>query len=104
MEGNYALPRLVRFGLPDSIFNLYVDVADGKPYYHSKPMNPEDTIIIRGISVERVWKLQFNLSMILAYYKKYKPKKIVCSAEDLERYMGANAESPKTEFADVVGM
>jgi hypothetical protein len=77
-ENGEKVKKRVRLGIPDSIFNLYIDTTDGKPYYHSKPMNPDDPMVIRGVSVELVWKLGFDLVRILAFYRKKRPGRICC--------------------------
>lgn len=65
-----------KFRVPDSLYNLYMDSADGKPYYHRMPLCPADRLVIKGVSVEKVWEFGFNLEEILRWYRKRRPRRV----------------------------
>jgi len=68
---------------PNSLYNLYLDHADGRPYYHRAPWSERDMLLVRGVCIEVLWAKEFVLMEILAWYNKRHPERMSDAAREL---------------------
>ena len=49
-------------------FNMYFEYDTETYYYHVKPMDKEDILVISQVDVDLVWALKFNVALLIKFY------------------------------------